>query len=113
MVAAYVKGARTPFLESPLIDCSEENKTKINLAAIKTAKETFADGIVETKNNGGNKPCLVVGYRDDLIEKPDNTDGTLKVETMKDAFNTINGWLKMHFVINDQNTNPSDQSETK
>jgi|LQYC01.1.fsa_nt_gi CRISPR-associated regulatory protein, DevR family len=87
IVAAYVKGARTPFLESPLIDCSEEGKTKINLTAIKTAQETFADGIEH----------MVVGYREDLIENDKPTD-TIRVTKMKEAFDTIDCWLKEHFI---------------
>lgn len=87
MAAAYVKGARTPFLESPLIDCSEEGKTKINLTAIKTAQETFSDGIEH----------MVVGYREDLIENDKPTD-TIRVTKMKEAFDTIDCWLKEHFV---------------
>lgn len=102
MVAAYVKGARTPFLESPLLDDKQEDKNVINLEAIKTVKETFEDGIEN----------LVVGYRKDLIEKPKES-GNIDVQTMKKAFDTIDGWLKTHFGINDANTKSSDNSETE
>lgn len=113
MAAAYVKGARTPFLETPLLNETQKDKNVVNLKAIKSVKETFADGIEEIENNGSKKPCLVVGYREDLIEKPDNSDNTLDVQTMKSAFDTIDGWLKKHFNIQIPNTNLSDKSETK
>ncbi len=61
MAAAYVKGAKTPFLESPLLDDKQKDRNVINLAAIETSKETFDDGIED----------MVVGYREDLIDKPD------------------------------------------
>lgn len=92
MAAAYVKGARTPFLESPLLDDKQKDKNVINLAAIETSKETFADGI----------ESLVVGYREDLIEKPNGQDNSINVQRMKAAFDTIDCWLKEHFEIKDQ-----------
>lgn len=109
MVAAYVKGARTPFLETPLLDEKQKDKNVINLAAIQTVKETFTDGIV----SNGDNVCLVIGYRDDLIQLPTDsrkpTDKTIaetkdsankiNVQTMKIAFETIDGWLKQHFNI--------------
>lgn len=96
MVAAYVKGARAPFLETPLFCESQKDKNVINLEAIKSVKETFADGFVE---NDDKKPCLVVGYREDLIEKPNNSDNAVDVQNMKTAFDTIDGWLKKYFNI--------------
>jgi len=102
MVAAYVKGARTPFLESPLLDEKRKDKNVINLEAIKTVKETFDDGIED----------LVVGYREDLIEEPKKSDG-IKIQTMKNAFDTIDEWLKTHFEINNASTKSSDKSETE
>lgn len=92
MAAAYVKGARTPFLESPLLDDTQKDRNVINLAAIKTSKETFADGI----------ESLVVGYREDLIEKPNGQDNSIDVQKMKASFDTIDCWLKKHFGIEDQ-----------
>ncbi|MCL4492658.1 MAG: type I-B CRISPR-associated protein Cas7/Cst2/DevR [Nitrospirae bacterium] len=92
MAAAFVKGARTPFLESPLLDDKQRDKNVINLDAIKTAKETFADGIEN----------LVVGYREDLIEKPTVQENAINVQKMKAAFDTIDRWLKEHFGIVDQ-----------
>ncbi len=111
MVAAYVKGARTPFLETPLLDEKQKDKNVINLATIQTVKETFADGI---ESNGDNV-CLVVGYRDDLIQLPTDSlkpndkataetkdsANKINVQTMKIAFETIDGWLKQHFNIQD------------
>jgi CRISPR-associated protein Cst2 len=92
MVAAYVKGARTPFLETPLIEHAKESeeKDKINMDNIITVKNTFADGIEE----------IVVGYRADLLQKPNMTDD-IAVYEMRDAFNTINDWLKGHFNIDE------------
>jgi len=105
MVAAYVNGARTPFLETQLLDEKQNDKNVINLENIRTVKETFADGIVK-----GN--CLVVGYREDLIQspidskksgdsanKPDDSANEINVQKMKIAFETIDGWLKQHFEI--------------
>lgn len=113
MVAAYVKGARTPFLETPLINIEGgEKRDEINLANIKTVYETFKDGIED----------IVVGYRRDLIQynknKKDNnlkeagTNETINspskkddgrypfaIEEMKDAFDSMDGWLKKHFAI--------------
>lgn len=107
MVAAYVKGARTPFLESPLLDDKQKDRNVINLTAIETSRETFADGI----------ESMVVGYRDDLIEKPDEkneetpkatvpsqkdnkkTDNSFDVTSIRDAFITMDIWLKKHFKI--------------
>ena len=101
MVAAYVKGARTPFLESQLLDDKQEDKNVINIAAIKIAKETFADGI----------ESLVVGYRNDLIDKPTGSDNTINVQTMKEAFVAIDCWLKEHFMIEEsQETDSSEHS---
>jgi CRISPR-associated protein Cst2 len=100
MVAAYVKGARTPYLETQLLDEKQREKNVINFKDIKTVKETFADGIV----TNGNNACLVVGYRGDLIEKPSDSDNGVNVQTIKEAFETIDGWLKLHFNIIDQNT---------
>ncbi len=102
MVAAYVKGARTPFLESSLLDSKQKDMNIINLEAIKTVKETFADGIEK----------MVVGYRNDLIEKPDESNNDITVQKMKEAFDTIDRWLKTHFKINDARTKSSDKSET-
>lgn len=111
MVAAYVKGARTPFLESSLLDDKQKDRNVINLAAIETSKETFTDGIEN----------MVVGYREDLIERPEAkkeetpkaTDSTsqntgkindpLKTTSIKDAFATMDCWLKTHFNIEEQN----------
>ena len=112
MVAAYVKGARTPFLETPLIEHSKEGdeKDKINIANILHVKKTFDEGIKE----------IVVGYRKDLItyqlagkEKippttKTNTDAVdnstennsnIKVQEMREAFNTIDSWLKGYFNV--------------
>jgi CRISPR-associated autoregulator DevR family len=116
MVAAYVKGARTPFLESPLLDESQPDKNCINLASIKTIKDIFADGIEN----------LVVGYREDLIqhpcptetngsgntEKPQNPDNEINVQKLKEAFDTIDGWLRIHFDIKDP-AKSSDQSKAE
>ncbi len=119
MVAAYVKGARTPFLETPLLDEKHKDKNVINLKDIKTVKETFADGI----NTNGNSSCLVVGYREDLIQlptdsnepvdaakKPVDSANKIDVQTMKTAFETIDGWLKQHFNIQDQKTASTGQT---
>lgn len=106
MVAAYVKGARTPFLEAPLLGEKQKDKNVINIQAIKDVKDTFADGI---ENNGSNKPCLVVGYRGDLLEEPNNPENALNVQTMKTAFDTIGGWLKTHFNIQDPAPNSQPQ----
>lgn len=108
MVAAYVNGARTPFLETQLLDEKQNDKNVINLENIRTVNETFADGIVK-----GN--CLVVGYREDLIQspidskksgdsanKPDDSSNEINVQKMKTAFETIDGWLKQHFEIPNQ-----------
>lgn len=107
MVAAYTKGARTPFLESPLLDDKQKDRNVLNLAAIKTSKDTFDDGIED----------MVVGYREDLVERPDakkeetpkttepslkdneKTNDSITVSSIKDAFTTIDGWLKKHFEI--------------
>lgn len=120
MVAAYVKGARTPFLETILLDENQKDKNVINLTAIKTAKETFSDGIV----TNGNDTCLVVGYREDLIQlpidskkpvdsanKPADSANGMNVQTMKTAFETIDGWLKQHFNIQDQSVASVDQTQ--
>lgn len=90
MIAAYVKGARTPFLETPLIEHAKEGeeKDKINMDNIISVKNTFADGIEE----------IVIGYRADLLQEPSMTD-KIDVQEMRDAFNTIDGWLKGHFNI--------------
>jgi len=90
MVAAYVKGARTPFLETPLIEHAKEGdeKDKINMDNILHVKKTFDEGIKE----------IVVGYRADLLQKPNMTDD-IAVQEMRDAFNTIDGWLKEYFNI--------------
>ncbi|SNQ60761.1 type I-B CRISPR-associated protein Cas7/Cst2/DevR [Candidatus Methanoperedens nitratireducens] len=120
MVAAYVKGARTPFLETPLLDEKQKDKNVINLATIQTVKETFADGI---ESNGDNV-CLVVGYREDLIQLPTDSlkpidkataetkdlANKINVQTMKIAFETIDGWLKQHFNIQDQKTSSTSQT---
>lgn len=114
MVAAHVKGARTPFLETPLIKVKEGNeKDEGDLHNIKTVYKTFEDGIED----------LVVGYREDLITlKPDGTDKKQKetdrkpkdadkksddklcipVQDMREAFKTIDGWLKKHYKIEDK-----------
>lgn len=113
MVAAYVKGARTPFLETPLLDETQKDKNVINLKAINTVKDTFVDGIEEIENNSSKKLCLVVGYREDLIEKPNSSDNAIDIQTMKSAFDTINRWLKEHFNVTDQNTSSTDQTQTK
>lgn len=113
LVAAYVKGARTPFLETPLLNETQKDKNVINTSAIKSVKDTFVDGIEEIKNNDSKMPCLVVGYREDLIEKPNNSDNAIDIQTMKSAFDTINRWLKEHFNIKDQNTSSTDQTQTK
>lgn len=95
MVAAYVKGARTPFLETPLIKTKEGNgKDKINLTDIENVYRTFEDGIED----------IVVGYREDLLKKSDGNGG-IAVQDMRAAFNTIDGWLKKHFNIKDKQTN--------
>jgi len=106
MVAAYVKGARTPFLETQLITIKEgDEKDGINIEDIKSVYENFKDGI----------ESLVVGYREDLINSklneknsnPDDVDknpeakDVIAVQKMREAFNTIDGWLKKHFEIND------------
>ncbi|MEA3436590.1 MAG: type I-B CRISPR-associated protein Cas7/Cst2/DevR [Thermodesulfobacteriota bacterium] len=90
MIAAYVKGARTPFLETPLIEHAKEGdeKDKINIANILHVKKTFDEGIKE----------IVVGYRTDLLQKPNMKDDIV-VQEMRDAFNTIDGWLKKYFNI--------------
>jgi len=103
MVAAYVKGARTPFLETPIIKLKEgDERDEINLTNIKSVYQTFRDGIED----------IIVGYREDLIKKPEkadkkpddrnemdgNNDG-IHVEEMKKAFDIIDGWLKKHFDI--------------
>lgn len=106
MVAAFVKGAKTPFLESPLIDFSEEGKNRINIDSIETAKETFADGIEK----------IVVGYRKDLIEnsvkkqdqqgasgksdEKEDLENPMEPTSMKSAFDQIDEWLKNYFEIN-------------
>lgn len=108
MVAAYVNGARTPFLETQLLDEKQNDNNVINLKNIQTVKETFADGIVK-----GN--CLVVGYREDLIQSPVDSKKSgdsannpadsaneINVQKMKTAFETIDGWLKQHFEILNQ-----------
>jgi CRISPR-associated protein Cas7/Cst2/DevR subtype I-B len=108
MVAAYVNGARTPFLETQLLDEKQNDNNVINLKNIQTVKETFADGIVK-----GN--CLVVGYREDLIQSPVDSKKSgdsannpadsaneINVQKMKTAFETIEGWLKQHFKITNQ-----------
>lgn len=104
MVAAYVKGARTPFMETPLLDEKYKDKNVINLTNIQAVKNTFADGI----ENSGDTSCLVVGYREDLIEK--STMDGINVQTMKSAFETIDGWLKQHFNIQDQKTSSTGQT---
>jgi len=102
MVAAYVKGARTPFLESSLLDDKQKDKNVINLKDIKTVKETFDEGIEN----------LVVGYREDLIEKPNELDDKINVKTMKKAFATIDCWLKKYFRIEKpQEIDSSEKSE--
>lgn len=108
MVAAYVNGARTPFLETQLLDEKQNDNNVINLKNIQTVKETFADGIVK-----GN--CLVVGYREDLIQSPfdskksgdsannpADSSNEINVQKMKTAFETIDGWLRQHFQILNQ-----------
>lgn len=100
MVAAYVKGAKTPFLESNLLDESKSDRNQINTEAIKSVKETFSYGIQD----------LVVGYRKDLIEKPIEKDDDIKILFMKEAFDNIDDWLKLHFGL-DQEQNPSNKNE--
>jgi len=92
MVAAYVKGARTPFLETPLIEHVKDGdeKDKINMDNVLHVKNTFADGIEN----------IVVGYRKDLLQEPNKADGII-VQEMREAFNTIDGWLKKHFNIDE------------
>ncbi len=92
MVAAYVKGARTPFLETPLIEYVKESyeKDKINFNNIITVKNTFTEGVER----------IVVGYREDLLQKPDKTNN-ITVQDLRGAFNTIDSWLKEHFDIED------------
>lgn len=110
MAAAYVKGAKTPFLESPLLDDKQKDRNVINLAAIETSKETFDDGIED----------MVVGYREDLIDKPDakkeetpkatdpspkdnkKKNNSINITSIKDAFTTMDTWLKKHFKIEEQ-----------
>lgn len=87
MVAAYVKGAKTPFLESNLLDESQSDRNQINVEAIKSVKETFSDGIQD----------LVVGYRKDMIEEPIKKYNDINILSMREAFDTIDGWLKLHF----------------
>lgn len=91
MVAAYTKGARTPFLETPLINTEKDNeREKINLDNIKIAYETFKDGIED----------IVIGYRKDLFQDLDeNKTDSIPIQEMRDAFNTIDDWLKKHFNI--------------
>jgi CRISPR-associated protein Cst2 len=101
MVAAYVKGAKTPFLEVNLLDQSQKDKDVINLKAIKEAEESFSDGIED----------IVVGYRKDLIEEPVEQDNNIKPVSMKEAFSKIDGWLKLHFEPEDQKQNPSNRNE--
>ena len=106
MVAAYVKGARTPFLETPLIEHAKEGEKKdeINLANIKSVYQTFKDGIED----------IVVGYRKDLIKtseepdkKPEETNervedkNSIPVQDMREAFDMIDCWLKKHFNIDE------------
>lgn len=109
LAAAYVKGARTPFLESPLLDESKTDKNVINLTAIETVKDFFADGIVDDNDQ---KKCLVVGYRNDLVTMPNQTSNEIDVQTMKETFETIDGWLRIHFNIKDTSIS-SDQSKTE
>ncbi len=101
MVAAYVKGARTPFLETPLIEHAKEGdeKDKISMDNIIHVRNTFADGIEK----------IVVGYRGDLLQKPNKTDNidNINVEEMRKAFSTIDGWLKEHFNIDETNSEKS------
>ena len=94
--------SRTPFLETPLIKYAKagDEKDEINQENIKSVKKTFADGIEE----------IVIGYREDLIQKPEeeqkseekqepgNKDG-ITIQDMREAFDTIDGWLKKHFRI--------------
>ena len=103
---------------SPIYSHVDENI--INLKNIQTVKETFAGGI---ESNGDNV-CLVVGYRDDLIQLPtdppkSNDKATaetkdsankINVQTMKIAFETIDGWLKQHFKIQDQKASSTGQT---
>ncbi len=101
MVAAYVKGAKTPFLEVNLLDESHNNRNVINLKAIKDAKETFSEGI----------QSIVVGYRKDLIEEPIEQDNEIEIVPMKEAFNNVDSWLKKHFNLENQNQNPNEKNE--
>lgn len=97
LVAAYVNGARTPFLECLLLDESVKDGNVINGKAINTVIDTFSDGFVE---NAEKKPCFVVGYRDDLIEKPADSD--IDVMAMKQAFDIMDEWLQQHFQITNE-----------
>ncbi len=63
---------------------------------------------------------MVVGYREDLIERPDakkeetpkatdpslkdnkKTNDSIEVTSIRDAFTTIDIWLKKHFEINEK-----------
>jgi CRISPR-associated regulatory protein, DevR family len=104
MVAAYVKGARTPFLESPLLGERKNDQDIINLSAIKIAWDTFRDGIEN----------IVVGYREDLLQcgKSDPDDEEIIPVTIKSAFDSINNWLKSHFGIkHEQNIKTSEKPE--
>jgi len=114
IVAAYVKGARTPFLETPLIKIKEgDEKDEINLVNIKEVKDVFNDGIEN----------LVVGYREDLILNPNNGEkeknkgetnikvndidekskdkNEIPIKKINEAFDTIDGWLRKQFNIKD------------
>lgn len=90
MAAAYVRGARTPFLESKLID----DKDEIDTTNIKAVVDTFEDGFVKQDQD----VQMVVGYRPDHFNKPTNTNG-IEIKGLKEAFGTIEGWLKAHFGI--------------
>lgn len=91
LVAAYVKGARTPFLEASLLD----DDGKIKTDTIDTIKATFADGIEN----------MVVGYRKDFFKLSNDNTATadnVAYQEMHQAFATVDGWLKAHFKVTDK-----------
>lgn len=92
MVAAYVKGARTPFLETPLIKVKEhDEKDEIDLDNIEAAYRTFEDRIEN----------IVVGYREDLVTSKSDDKPVVPVH-MREAFKTIDRWLKTHYKIENE-----------
>lgn len=101
MVATYVKGAKTPFLETQLLKQAGAEEARIDLDAIDQVRVNLSDGIEE----------LAVGHREDLFDH-DYGAGTLK--NMKATFDAVDGWLKRHFDVDSDSTqNSSSQTKLK